>query len=79
MANEKSIVEAMRALEFACVEAVCLGETLTIPDAAPPWAHLFQFQADRISQAAEALERLINREVLPLVRDFESVRAGVKK
>ena len=49
------------------------------PDAAPPWAHLFQFQADRISQAAEALERLINREVLPLVRDFESVRAGVKK
>lgn len=79
MANEKSIVEALSALERAVSEANCLGETLTIDQNSPPWAYLFYYQSERIQQAAEALERLVRREVLPLIRDLDSLTRGASK
>lgn len=79
MATEKSIVEALYALEKAVIEANCLGQTLTIPDCSPSWAHLFAYQAERISDSYEVLSLLVRSQVLPLLRDFDAVRGGAKK
>jgi hypothetical protein len=68
MANEKSILDALYALEKAVIEANCLGETLTLTDASPPWAHLFAYQSERIHHCFDALDSLIRIELMPLLR-----------
>lgn len=75
MAVSESIARALKALNETLVEADTLARTLNEAggDEPPSWVGTFWRQVERISDANEELQVLMNREALPRLRDMDAV------
>jgi len=60
----KALKDAINALNDRLIDADAIGEALDLSggESAPAWVQVFRTQVERIREAAEAVEMLVNRQ-----------------
>ena len=61
-----ALKDAINALNDRLIDADAIGEALDLSgdESAPAWVHVFRTQVERIREAAEAVETLVNRQAV---------------